>query len=313
MDYRLPCCIGLSCHKERLKKLGVLCQKKVSRAGTSNYTPQYLWDVITCPFPWYPLLVQHSSNPADTLRNNDVAIASKRRNFDVITSKWRRFDVITTLSLRHVFSGNVPYHFTAISSCWWASPCWSGRLFHGLWHDPSTKLYGLGSNHWKILNYFRRQLTSEKSVQSTHSLTHLELKLYWHLIFTHHKICLKTCWIYIKLFKVLKNTQSCTLIRGGYIDLFRPRDAYVHISLNWAIFCSVHGTHLFHVTLIYGQFMNPYERLSLKVKSVKNYHSRKHISIVRKCQPFRSGSDMHDDVIKWKRFPLWCFLSSTPE
>ena len=34
------------------------------------------------------------SNPADTLRNNDV----------VITSKWRHFDVITTLLLRDVFS-----------------------------------------------------------------------------------------------------------------------------------------------------------------------------------------------------------------
>ena len=34
---------------------GVLCQKQVSRAGTSNYTLQYLWDVITCPCPWYLL------------------------------------------------------------------------------------------------------------------------------------------------------------------------------------------------------------------------------------------------------------------
>ena len=28
-------------------------QTQVSRAGTSNYTPQMLWDVITCPCPWY--------------------------------------------------------------------------------------------------------------------------------------------------------------------------------------------------------------------------------------------------------------------
>ena len=32
---------------------GVLCQKQLSRAGTSNYIPQLLWDVITCPCPWY--------------------------------------------------------------------------------------------------------------------------------------------------------------------------------------------------------------------------------------------------------------------
>ena len=27
--------------------------KQVLRAGTSNYIPQFLWDVITCPCPWY--------------------------------------------------------------------------------------------------------------------------------------------------------------------------------------------------------------------------------------------------------------------
>ena len=37
---------------------GVLWQKQISRAGTSNYIPQYLWDVITCPGPWYLLLPQ---------------------------------------------------------------------------------------------------------------------------------------------------------------------------------------------------------------------------------------------------------------
>ena len=36
------------------------------------------------------------TNPADTLRNNDVVITSKRRHFDVITPKWLCFDVITT-------------------------------------------------------------------------------------------------------------------------------------------------------------------------------------------------------------------------
>ena len=50
--------------------------------------------------------------PADTLRNNDVVITSKRRHFDVITSKWRRLDVITTLLLRHVFSGCHRVHST---------------------------------------------------------------------------------------------------------------------------------------------------------------------------------------------------------
>ena len=38
----------------------VLCQKRVSRAGTNNYIPQNLWGVITCPCPWHLLLVRHS-------------------------------------------------------------------------------------------------------------------------------------------------------------------------------------------------------------------------------------------------------------
>ena len=49
--------------------------------------------------------LQIGKNPANTLRNDNVVITSKRRHFDVITSKWRRFDVITTLVLRHVFRG----------------------------------------------------------------------------------------------------------------------------------------------------------------------------------------------------------------
>ena len=39
----------------------LVCQKQVSMAGTSNYIPQYLWDVITCPFPWY-LLAAHTDD-----------------------------------------------------------------------------------------------------------------------------------------------------------------------------------------------------------------------------------------------------------
>ena len=38
----------------------LVCQKQVSRAGTSNYIPQHLWDVITCLCPWY-LLLEHQS------------------------------------------------------------------------------------------------------------------------------------------------------------------------------------------------------------------------------------------------------------
>ena len=33
-------------------------KKQISRAGASNYIPQYLWDVITCARPRYPILAQ---------------------------------------------------------------------------------------------------------------------------------------------------------------------------------------------------------------------------------------------------------------
>ena len=35
---------------------GLVCRKHMRRAGTSNYTPQYLWGVITWPCTWYLLL-----------------------------------------------------------------------------------------------------------------------------------------------------------------------------------------------------------------------------------------------------------------
>ena len=41
---------------------GLLCKKQVSRAGTSSYIPQVLWDVITHPCPWYLFLAKHSSH-----------------------------------------------------------------------------------------------------------------------------------------------------------------------------------------------------------------------------------------------------------
>ena len=35
-------------------------KRQMSRAGTSNYIPQCLWDVIICLCSWYILLAQHS-------------------------------------------------------------------------------------------------------------------------------------------------------------------------------------------------------------------------------------------------------------
>ena len=43
-------------------KWRVLYQKQVLKAGTSDYIPQLLWDVIICLCLWYLLMAQHSSN-----------------------------------------------------------------------------------------------------------------------------------------------------------------------------------------------------------------------------------------------------------
>ena len=39
---------------------GPVCHKQVSRAEKSNYILQFLWDVLTCPCPWW-LLLAHTS------------------------------------------------------------------------------------------------------------------------------------------------------------------------------------------------------------------------------------------------------------
>ena len=61
-----------------------------------------------------PGYVLHVLNAADTWRNNNVIIASKRRRNVVFTSQ-RRFDVIMTLLLRCVSSAHLK---TCLLRCW---------------------------------------------------------------------------------------------------------------------------------------------------------------------------------------------------
>ena len=66
---------------------GLVWQKHVSRAGTSNYIPQILWDVITCPCPWY-LFLTHCHHMSQTgmqginnyIPQNAVSICSISHN-----------------------------------------------------------------------------------------------------------------------------------------------------------------------------------------------------------------------------------------
>ena len=44
-------------------------ESEVSRAEASNYTLRLLWDVITCPCPWYLFLAHTSSYQQNAVRN----------------------------------------------------------------------------------------------------------------------------------------------------------------------------------------------------------------------------------------------------
>ena len=68
-----------------------------SRTWTSNYIPQILWDVITCPCPWYLLLVQHSSIYC--------AIYSESRR---LYNAWWRHQMETFSALLALCAGNSP-------------------------------------------------------------------------------------------------------------------------------------------------------------------------------------------------------------
>ena len=58
----------LACHSIHLSYhssvhiLRFVHRHQVSSATTSNYIPQILWDVITCPCPWHLLLTHRSSH-----------------------------------------------------------------------------------------------------------------------------------------------------------------------------------------------------------------------------------------------------------
>ena len=61
--------------------LVVVKYNATARADISNYIPQYLWDVITCPCPWYMLLVMPLFHwPTMTLRSYGVRKSEQIRS-----------------------------------------------------------------------------------------------------------------------------------------------------------------------------------------------------------------------------------------
>ena len=83
----------------------MLCQKQVSRAGTQNYVRQILWDVITCPCPWYQLQVKHSSYV-----RADTAVLV----INTLRPRWSRCHFADD-SFRYIFLNENIWIFTKIS------------------------------------------------------------------------------------------------------------------------------------------------------------------------------------------------------
>ena len=83
-----------------------VCQTQVSRVGTSNYIPQNLWGVITCPCPWYLFLAQHPSY---------LSINSSVDRFNIKTQFYHLKDKTAVRPFYH-YNGN---SYTAETSLYW--------------------------------------------------------------------------------------------------------------------------------------------------------------------------------------------------
>ena len=69
-----------------------IVRKHISRAGTSNYTLQILWHVITCQCPWYLFLSQHPS-----YMRHDKPLSKEITTLNHETSKHNADSVLLTL------------------------------------------------------------------------------------------------------------------------------------------------------------------------------------------------------------------------
>ena len=89
---------------------GVLCKKQVSRAGSSNYIPRYLWDVITCACPRYPILAQQQQ-----VWRAGTGNYIPQYLWDVITCPCPRYLLLTQHSW-YILLSSLP------SQCHWNNP-----------------------------------------------------------------------------------------------------------------------------------------------------------------------------------------------
>ena len=93
-------------------KWGLECQKEVSRAGTSNYIPQYLWDVITSPCPGYFLLAHKYTN-ASWIRDSNRSV----RHVLFACVKWMYQQIAVLHMLWHIKNAEVCLTMTHAVGC----------------------------------------------------------------------------------------------------------------------------------------------------------------------------------------------------
>ena len=72
LNYVMACCLIEWINDDPVHVSGMLCYKQLSRAWTSNCIPKILWDVITCPCPWYLLQTPSSSYASLGLNQSKV-------------------------------------------------------------------------------------------------------------------------------------------------------------------------------------------------------------------------------------------------
>ena len=85
---------------------GVLCQKQVSKTGTSNYITQYLWDVITCPCPWYLFLAQYNNQ---CTQNHEISFTVQCYRINIYHIPWNMHPVCWAMFCRGYINGSLRF------------------------------------------------------------------------------------------------------------------------------------------------------------------------------------------------------------
>ena len=94
----------------------LLCQKQLSNKGASNYVPQTLLGVITCPRSWYPLLKHNSSN----INHNN---GNRMENIAVIWEFCKHYRKSCLAIMIHHCDNTVAFQIMTHKSPWAGKSC----------------------------------------------------------------------------------------------------------------------------------------------------------------------------------------------